>query len=616
MKLLNLKASNIFSLDSVELSLDRRGILLVTGHSIDEGHSNGAGKSSLANKPIVWGLFGQTAGGLKGDDVINRHINGTASVEITFLGNDGKEYLVVRTRNPNSLSLFQNGANISNRTEKETQLLIEKVLGRTIDTFLQTDFFGQGKPASFLAIPAKDQKEIIENILPLDKLSTWAENARKLKAEIDQQIREAEMVRANLLGKKEELDRSATSLSLRFDNWEKEKQSRLANIQTELAGIQESVIATQNKITELKLMLVIYPTRDSLLKTKTLTTDQTDKDQIDLIHQKSVQTKITTEIEMLLKSKLKLKRLNSSCPTCGSVLDVEKANRSVEIEHAKLDGEIEVKQQELDDLEATILFNTSKYNERLLILKSITDTLYKIEKTESDLKALEGSDYLVASKSLHIEKETLERSTNPYLNDLNEVKNKVEYNQIQIQNCSKDIDILIERSGNVSSWANIFSKNFYAYVLNRACPFLEDRTAKHLEGLRNGQIKVKFNTLKALKSGDIREEFNITVSSDTGGEGFDSLSGGEQQMVSFAVGLALSDLVETQVEGKSHQLILDEPFVELDSKNQEAVITYLQTELSKTKETILMISNDEYLKSLVPNIVTVIKENGISRIQI
>ena len=151
--------------------------------------------------------------------------------------------------------------------------------------------------------------------------------------------------------------------------------------------------------------------------------------------------------------------------------------------------------------------------------------------------------------------------------------------------------------------------------MNRACPYLEQRTARHLEGLRNSQFKVKFQTVKELKSGDQKDEFNIRVESNTGGSSFDALSGGEQQIVSFSLGMALADLAETQVEGKSNVLILDECFTELDAINQEAVVDYINSDLRKTRETILIISNEEHLKSLFPNQIHVVKENGISRIK-
>ena len=150
------------------------------------------------------------------------------------------------------------------------------------------------------------------------------------------------------------------------------------------------------------------------------------------------------------------------------------------------------------------------------------------------------------------------------------------------------------------------------WLLQKVCPYLDQQTAKHLQGLGNSQLQVSFSTAKLLKSDEEISQFNVTVSSKTGGSVYKSLSGGEKELVSLAVGLALADLAETQVEGKSKFLILDEPLNYLGPNNAERVVTYLTSELTKHRETILFISNDENLKALVPNRIHVEKMDGIS----
>ena len=78
------------------------------------------------------------------------------------------------------------------------------------------------------------------------------------------------------------------------------------------------------------------------------------------------------------------------------------------------------------------------------------------------------------------------------------------------------------------------------------------------------------------------------------------------------MGLALSDLAETQAEGSSELLILDEPFMALDPRNCENVVRFLTENLAKRKSTILLISNESELQELIPNTIKIIKRNGIS----
>jgi DNA repair exonuclease SbcCD ATPase subunit len=143
---------------------------------------------------------------------------------------------------------------------------------------------------------------------------------------------------------------------------------------------------------------------------------------------------------------------------------------------------------------------------------------------------------------------------------------------------------------------------------------LTERANYHLQALNNSQITVNFSTTAQLKDSSIKEEFSSTALSSTGGGTYFLLSGGEQQMVDFSVGLALADLAATQVKSRSNLLILDEPFVGLDDRNSESIISYLKEELAKIKSTIFLVSNEETLKGLVPNRVLVEKDNGISKI--
>jgi DNA repair exonuclease SbcCD ATPase subunit len=145
------------------------------------------------------------------------------------------------------------------------------------------------------------------------------------------------------------------------------------------------------------------------------------------------------------------------------------------------------------------------------------------------------------------------------------------------------------------------------------CPFLEEKTNQYLRDLQNGQLKVKFSTSKVLKSGDGRDQFCVTASSDTGSTVFELFSGAEKQLTSFAVGMALSDLAGMQTEGASSFMILDEPFLYQSPENCERIITFITQHLCD-KSTILIISNEDSLVNLVPNRVHVVKNKGVTTI--
>ena len=65
--------------------------------------------------------------------------------------------------------------------------------------------------------------------------------------------------------------------------------------------------------------------------------------------------------------------------------------------------------------------------------------------------------------------------------------------------------------------------------------------------------------------------------------------------------------------GLNNLLILDEPFVQMDARNAEAVVNFLTKHSGK--ETILLISNEEALKGLIHNRLHIVKHYGLSNLE-
>jgi DNA repair exonuclease SbcCD ATPase subunit len=165
-------------------------------------------------------------------------------------------------------------------------------------------------------------------------------------------------------------------------------------------------------------------------------------------------------------------------------------------------------------------------------------------------------------------------------------------------------------------WENVYAKELKLKMFEECCAFLDASTVRHLKGLRNEQFTVQFSTVKRLADGSFKDEFAVTVRSETGGGEFESLSGGEQQMVSFAIGLALADLAACKTAAKPEFLIMDEPFSELDERNSEAIVDYLTGDFGKDRDTLLLISNEASLQGLIPERIHVIKQGGVSNVQV
>lgn len=98
MKFLKLQVENFMALASAEVELDQRGLVLIQGVNSGDSSaaSNGAGKSTLMNS-LMWCLYGETAHGVKGDDVLSTGHEKNCRVMVT-VEDEGKRYAIIRHR--------------------------------------------------------------------------------------------------------------------------------------------------------------------------------------------------------------------------------------------------------------------------------------------------------------------------------------------------------------------------------------------------------------------------------------------------------------------------------------------------------------------------------------
>jgi DNA repair exonuclease SbcCD ATPase subunit len=611
MRLLNFKAQNLFSLGDVELDLDKRGLLLVTGHSLDEGGANGSGKSSLSSKGIVWVLYGNTAAGDKADAVINRFAeeDATCSGSINMESGDGQQFRIVRSRRPNRLTVIDvaTGTDISCKTEKDTQAMVDRLLGRSRETFLQTDFFGQGKAANFLDLTPKAQAELLETILPFEQLTQLADNTKDFltKLKVVQSSCERHVAEHN--GKMLECQRQERELSTSIDAWERQHDASIVSLTEEVAKL-EANDPVLTKIDELKKLVVTLPTKN---ETDMLVVGTNAIIGI-LIDQRDAHLKAIGEWRVVAGRKL-VEPVNNACPTCKQNMPPEQFDAllgkhihdSMDIVHAE--KTVKKYTEVLNQLEQSI----REAQAQQALASENSRKLNQVDLEIAQLEATRNNDNLAI---LRQKLESVELERNPYEHLYNANATALKYAVSSLGHHKNRVEAIENDRKALEFWQAAFGKELKNEFLNQVCPFIETKANIHLGGMGNGQIKVKVSTTKTLKSNDSKSEFNVAVYSNTGGATYDALSGGERQIVNFAFGLALSDLAESQVDGPSYFMVLDEPFMALDARNSENLVTYLTGYLKSKKETILLVSNEETLKALIPNSIQVVKENGVSRL--
>jgi DNA repair exonuclease SbcCD ATPase subunit len=154
-----------------------------------------------------------------------------------------------------------------------------------------------------------------------------------------------------------------------------------------------------------------------------------------------------------------------------------------------------------------------------------------------------------------------------------------------------------------------------SFILDSVMPYLTERANHYLETLADGDILMEFTTQRELKSdkGALRDEIAINWTIE-GIAGYPP-SGGQQRKMEVATDLALMDLAEAR-EGSGLSLFMaDEILDGLDAEGTERVMSLLQ-DLRARRSTVFVISHASSMHELFERQFTVVKEDGVSRLEI
>ncbi len=145
--------------------------------------ANGAGKSSLLDA-ITWALWGKARA--KRDEELIHQGQNEMLVELEF-EQAGARYIVrrsrSRSRSAGSLEFFSVDADGTLERKDEgsmraTQALIERTIALDYETFVHSAFLRQGNADAFTLKPARERKQILSDILGLERFEGYEARAK------------------------------------------------------------------------------------------------------------------------------------------------------------------------------------------------------------------------------------------------------------------------------------------------------------------------------------------------------------------------------------------------------------------------------------------------------
>lgn len=627
MRLLETDMVNFMSYKTATIPMDKQGLVLIEGEHVDRGGSNRSGKSSIF-EGVAWGLFGQTLRGLTGNEVVIDNGKGKGTmVSNTFLADD-KLYKVIRYRKhpkfKNSLLLkvqTKNGKwkDKTEKSVKDTQSKIDKLIGYTYVSFINSTMFGQGITKFFTSATDKEKKDILEKLLGLDRYGLAFQIAKKKKTEFENIISTKQTKLGGLISKLAET-RS------RLKEYRKLESSFVDDIAETVSKLREKVKAV-NKPSG------IQKARTRLLKAEKDVVERSSKlkkqyklnDKMDALRTKSDEASlklhsVENDIDKLKYSKEdKTKLVGIECPTC-------------EREFTKKDNKkflSQVKKKEVE-LSKTLVPMRKVVKGFVAKIEKLSKKIENLRKLEQGLQKSEKKVAIIKTKLVHLkkDKELYDKIIADLKSRIKEAKNqKNPYNKLVVKEQKKTKTLRTKRDNLQSKLTSMYTEAEYydfwekgfgrqglpSFILDSVMPILNRKANKYLNEITDGQINVDISTQTTLKSGKVKDKFDVSIINRDGSNLYKGSSGGEKRVIDIAILLALHSLVRQRSQNPVNIVFFDEVFDTLD----KIWATEVASALSRidSVSTTFVISHNEDVARMFNKRLKVIKENGYSRLE-
>ena len=625
---------NFMAVQEATLDLDNRGLVLIEGKnkSNDSFTSNGASKTTLITS-ITYALYGKTEKGLKADEVVNRIEKKNTHVKLTFLvGED--EYRIERYRkdktHKNKVLLFCNDKEITGSTNDVTDKSIQELFGIEFNTYVNAIMYGQGDIPMFSQATDKGKKEILESITNVEVYKKAQDVAKEKIKEVEQeqQTKEADIsqlkFKINMLEEQhqKELDYYNSVMEQKKQEEESIEQAKL-EAQQQREEISKQIEEVKNNIpqveeTEFEFSDSYYKAQEAINK---LETHKKDK----LL---PAEQEVTTTFNIIKYDITELNKKHSQldtsdhCPVCGSPID---NSHKVKEQH-NIQEQLEVKKNQLEQYQEAL----NKIEDKKLELETKKENIQSIMQVEEEDKNKHQQmiqEQYRKQQSYYAKISELENKkngiTDPVLNDYSyikkpdeeEHKKEVENINLTIDKHSEDVLQLESNKVQYQQAVEAFgNKGIRSVVLDFITPFLNEKANEYLQVLSGSDISVEFQTQVENTKGELKDKFDVIVTNSNGGTSYKSNSAGEQKRIDLAISFAIQDLIMSKDDISTNIALYDECFDGLDTVGCENVIKLLKDRLNVVG-TIFVITHSESLKPLFENVITMVKEDGVSRLE-
>jgi DNA repair exonuclease SbcCD ATPase subunit len=655
MKITYVKAKCFLSigLEPIEINFSKlKNIVNIRGYNFDRraGSSNGSGKSSVTEM-IVYGLYGNVLKEMSHKEVINVKIKKGLEVEVHFEMN-GNAYRVIRKRKPDGLELWCNDVDVSLGGMPATQVELERIIGLTYKAFTNIAFFGQHNLKSFLKCDAATKRQIVENLLSLEKYNRYCATAKEKKKKIEVDLLSSIKDYENAVKHVSVADTHSIQLQQQQSHWNATRHTELKGLKIKLAAKDDQIKNTdhgaailayqqsQEELPKVREKIVSNTTTKELIEKKY--EELKEKLDVQKADYHSLGLKISTIDSQIVLTNLGIKAANKSieslselkdgeeCPVCHGVVGKDNYHHITEHQNfqlAKHQEEMKVHHASKEELKAeqekakeAILKTNESAKQYAAKINEYRDSLVKLESKRQSLESVKepsiGLNETLLSQQrdnivqLIAAKEAEINAGNPYQEMIVSNQKERDEHQLQADTIKSNIKTLEARLPYYDYWIKGFGdKGIRSLIIDGMMPALNTRVNYWLQFLIDNQIKLTFD-----------QNFDETICSNPpDGDPFvyNGLSGGEHMRIDLAISQAFAYLMMLSTGTCPSIVALDEVATNIDRVGIETIWATI-CELSRDRQ-VIVITHDPDLLNLLESgsdTLTIEKRNGFSTLKI
>jgi exonuclease SbcC len=641
-------AKNIFCFGEKGITIDFDSfgnIVLIRGRNLDTTSdesdsklsSNGSGKSSIPEL-IVYALYGQTIKNPKKTthrDIMHHKATKGLHVEIYF-----DDYKLVRTRKPDSLRLWKSANGVWDESAELTlggmpatqSYLEEQILGLNYKTFVNIVAFTDDNSVSFLEGDAKDKRELIENLLSLEKYRLCHKNAKVMHKEVKDKIKAVDIEISYLDRAVVDCENNIKNLQQNQKNWKIKKIEEIRTIgnqvQSTLVLIEEAdkdpalqqYEEVQNKIKIAKQALE----KQGLKLEKHVDSKKSLENEIDDLRQSQTGINTQSNDKNLQLRNLKndmaaihstLKKINALepgvvCDHCFGEIKPENY-ASMKEQHQKqwdvMEPNYKQLKSEIDELDLKIKEISGNIASKNNELTSVKNEISIIEVTNKKLRdgiskgeAMKMPDVSLKKagyqSKINILNESVEKLKNelagftPYDNLLSDTNLKLMESKTNLETKQTDRSVLAEEESMIDFWVTAFGDTgIRKYVLDEIIPALNENVNYWLDLLIESKLQIAFdNELNEtiVKYPDVDKPINYFL-----------LSNGQRRRINLALSQAFAHVMTLNTGRTPSIMFLDEVTSNIDPLGVSCIYNMI-CEISREKKVFVTTHDQELLEQL------------------